>query len=272
VFAGAGQGFVWSGGTAPRGDTVAVAVIGPQVAAVRVGDRTIRTSTSAQLPAGDRAAVFFLAAGSPQPIVGWRPGDPIHSHLRVPTGPGPNQWRDIPTIALLPLDPSGHVLSTTFTYPDGPFPSFWQTPAAVTPNNHQAPYHGPTRPDGVCRLARHGLPGLTPAWGHTIDRIAPASDSLGELFLSCVDSEYYLHGWPLAVGVLLDARLPGQVLGALPGARPVPGHPGEVESAGASLSALRIGNAWLVVRGGSGSAQRLRVLAALRISKLDLRR
>jgi RNA polymerase sigma-70 factor, ECF subfamily len=34
----------------------------------------------------------------------------------------------------------------------------------------------------------------------------------------------------------------------------------------------RVSRAWLVVHGGSGSAQRLRVLEALRISKLDLRR
>jgi hypothetical protein len=80
-----------------------------------------------------------------------------------------------------------------------------------------------------------------------------------------------LHGWPLATGVLLDARRPGRVLGALPGAAPVPGAPGIVDFAAASLSARRVGNAWLVVRGGSGTRQRLRVLEALRISRLDLR-
>jgi hypothetical protein len=31
-------------------------------------------------------------------------------------------------------------------------------------------------------------------------------DSMGKLFLSCLDTEYYLHSWPLQVGVLLDAR------------------------------------------------------------------
>jgi hypothetical protein len=32
-----------------------------------------------------------------------------------------------------------------------------------------------------------------------------------------------------------------------------------------------VGDAWLVVQGGSGTTQRVRVLKALRIKKLDLR-
>jgi hypothetical protein len=72
--------------------------------------------------------------------------------------------------------------------------------------------------------------------------------------------------------VLLDARRPGQSLGPIPGAKPVPGLPDIVDLEGGSLTARRIGNAWLVVQGGSGAAQRRQVLAALRISKLDLHR
>ena len=165
------------------------------------------------------------------------------------------------------------MLATTFNYPDTPFASFWQAPKAITPEIHDPPYHGPTRPrsGAICELGQHGLPGLTPVWGHTLERIQPVGGSLGELFLSCADTEYYLHGWPLETGVLLDARLPGQLLGSLPGAQPVPGVPGTVDFAAASMSARRVGNAWLVVRGGSGSRQRLRVLEALRIDRLDLR-
>jgi hypothetical protein len=85
-----------------------------------------------------------------------------------------------------------------------------------------------------------------------------------------VDTEYYLHGWPLKVGVLLDARRPGQRLGAIPGAKPVPGRRDTVDFKAANLTARRSGNAWLVVQGGSGIVQRLRVLHALRISKLDV--
>ena len=252
VFGGAGDAFVPTPGR--RGDTVAIVLTGPQVAAVRFGQRTIRTSASAQLPAGDRAAVFFVPAGSPQPVLGWQTGQPISA------------------AAVLPLDSAGRILSSRFVYPDSPFQSFWQAPAALTPNIQEAPYHGPTRPSpkGICQLDQHGLPGLAAVWGNTIDRFAPAADSLGELFESCVGAEYYLHGWPLAVGVLLDARRPGKVLLPLPGAAPVSGDPGMVDFPAASLSARRIGNAWLVVRGGSGTTQRLRVLQALGIRKLDL--
>jgi hypothetical protein len=277
IFGGTGGGFVNSG-QGQRGDTVANVITGPQVAAVRVGNRTIRTFTSTELPAGDRAAVFFLPAGSPVLTDGWRPGQPIHSYVRMPSGPhrgsDPNKWPKVPTVAILPLDASGRVLTTTFNYPDPPFQFFWQAPKAVTPNNEQPPYHGPTRPraDAICRLGQHGLPDLTPVWGHTLLRIKPVPNSVGALFVSCVDTEYYLNGWPLATGLLLDARRPGQVLGGLPGTHPVPGVPGAVDFPSANLSARRIGNAWLVVRGGSGTRQRLRVLQALRISRLDLRR
>ena len=90
-------------------------------------------------------------------------------------------------------------------------------------------------------------------------------DYVGELFVSRVSTEYYLHGWPMVAAVLLDARYPGARLGPIPGARPVPGHPSAVDFADGSLSARRIGNAWLVVKGGSGTAQRLQVLDALTV-------
>jgi hypothetical protein len=149
--------------------------------------------------------------------------------------------------------------------------SFWQAPSAVTPNIHEPPYHGRTRPPpGVCELGQHGLSGLTPEWGSTIKSLPIVRDYVGELFVSCVSTEYYLHGWPMAAAVLLDAGHPGAVLGPIPGARQVQAHPNLIDFAGASLSARRVGNAWLVVQGGSGTTLRLRVLRALRINKLDL--
>jgi hypothetical protein len=81
--------------------------------------------------------------------------------------------------------------------------------------------------------------------------------------------------------VLLDGRQPGQVLGPIPGARPVPSQPGIVNlptgqfpsslfSRNFGVTAKRVGNAWLVAQGGYDLAQRVQVLNALRISKLDL--
>jgi hypothetical protein len=174
----------------------------------------------------------------------------------------------------LALNHAGGVLPTVATPPESAAHgwSFWQAPSAVTPSIHERPFHGPTRPRaGVCDLAQHGMAGLTAEWGSTITSITTVPDSLGELFLSCVSTVYYLHGWPITAAVLVDARDPGGVLGPIPGARAIPGSPLVVDFPGASLSARRIGNAWLVVQGGSGTTQRLRVLRALRIDKLDLR-
>jgi hypothetical protein len=106
-------------------------------------------------------------------------------------------------------------------------------------------------------------------------------DALGEVFLSCVDAAHYLDGWPFDVAVLVDGRQQGQGLGPIFGGRPGRGQPGVVSLAtGQFPSSLftrnfdvtgkRVGNAWLVVQGGSALAQRVQVLNVLRNSKLDL--
>jgi hypothetical protein len=96
------------------------------------------------------------------------------------------------------------------------------------------------------------------------------------VFLACIDTTYYLHGWPLEVAVLLNAKHPGRNLGAIPGARPVRGHANVVNLAAGpfpgSLTARRIGEAWLAVQGGASLAQRLSVLGALGIRRLALPR
>ncbi len=248
-----------------RGETVGYLLTGPQVWAVRIGSRTIRTVSSPALPIGDHAAVFFVPAKGP-----------------LPAGP------------FVPLDRSGQVIATHNVFPppsEAPPDLTWMAPDAVTrwwplpfggvPYHHPG-YHGRTHPGpGVCELAQHGLPALHAQWGHTVPWISPVHDALGEVFLSCIFAAYYLHGWPFDVAVLVDGHHPGRVLGPIPGARPVGGQPGMVSLATGQfpsslftrnfgLTAKRVGNAWLVVQGGSGLAQRVQVLNALRISKLDL--
>jgi hypothetical protein len=262
-------------GAGTRGDSVGSVVTGPRVAAVRIGNRTIQTFTSALLPTGDRAAVFFLSGRAPTPVVGWRPGQPIASRMRVaePTRGGRLRWTTIATTALIPLNSAGHPLATTSPPASGYLRgwSFWQAPSAVTPNIHEPRYHGRTHPrTGACELTQHGLPGLRPEWGSTIRSIPTVKTYVGELFLSCVSTEYYLHGWPMTAAVLLDARHPGAVLGPIPGADPLAGTRGIVDFPAASLSARRVGNAWLVVQGGAGTTQRRQALNALQINKLSL--
>lgn len=247
-----------------RGETVAYVLTGPQVFAVRIAGRTIRTISSPALPTDDRAAVFFITAKGPGTARPWQPldrfGRVIATQVTAPPPPGP------PTL--------------TWMAPNA-VTRWWPLPFGTVPYHHRG-YHGRTHPGpGVCELAQHGLPALHAQWGHTVAWISPVHDALGEVFLSCIDAAYYLHGSPFDVAVLLDGHRPGQVLGPIPGARPVPGQPDIVSlatgqfpsslfSRNFGVTAKRVGRAWLVVQGGSGLAQRLQVLNALRISKLDL--
>jgi hypothetical protein len=289
---------VFGGGTGPdscpvcfaRGNAVTYVLTGPQVFAVRIGSQTIRTITSPALPTGDRAAVVFIPAKGRVFL--------IRAHGSVPVLKHPPRKKNVLVVAVEPLARSGKAIPAQFTpQPNGPPPLTWMAPDAVShwwplgefTVPYQGPgYHAPTRPrPGVCELAQHGLPALHVQFGHTIAWIAPVPDALGEVFLSCVDAEYYMDGWPLQAAVLLDGHRPGRVLGPIPGARPVPGQPDMVnlplgrvplnydtpisaDSPQLSLTAKRVGNAWLVVQGGYGLAQRVQVLNALRITKLDL--
>jgi hypothetical protein len=303
-----GSGPIFGGGSGPtsfgRGTTVEYVLTGPHVFAVRIGSRTIRTASSRALPTGDRAAVFFIPPKGPVPVFipgipAGPPGLPLARGQRMDRQPSgfsssfaPQGMKNRPTIPIVPLDRSGQIIATQLTTPpDGPMPLTWMAPGAVTrwwPLNgftvpyHHKGYHGRTHPgQGVCELAQHGLPALHAEFGHTIAWISPVPDALGEVFVSCIDAEYYMDGWPLQVGVLLDGHRPGQVLGPIPGARPVPGEPEMVNlatghfpsslfSRNFGVTAKRVGNAWLVAQGGSGLAQRVQVLNSLRISKLDL--
>jgi hypothetical protein len=303
---------VFGGGTGPdscpvcfaRGNAVTYVLTGPQAFAVRIGSQTIRTITSPALPTGDRAAVVFIPAKGrvflfpahgPVPVLKPPPG--IKNVFFVPVEPLARSGQSIAPR----LTPSagcsrtarGRCSESVYEAP----PSTWMAPDALSrwwplgefTVPYQGPgYHAPTRPrPGVCELAQRGLPALHVQFGHTVAWIAPVPDALGEVFLSCVDAEYWMDGWPLQAAVLLDGHRPGPVLGPIPGARPVSGHPDMVnlplgrvplnydapisaDSPQFSLTAKRVGNAWLVVQGGSGLAQRVQVLDALRINKLDL--
>ena len=289
---------VFGGGSGPdscpvcfaRGNAVTYILTGPQVFAVRIGSQTIRTITSPALPTGDRAAVVFIPAKGRVFL--------IRAHGPVPVLKHPPGMKNVLTVAVEPLARSGKAIPAQLTPQPNVVPALtWMAPDALShwwplgefTVPYQGPgYHAPTRPrPGVCELVQHGLPALHAQFGHTIAWIAPDPDALGEVFLSCVDTEYWMNGWPLQAAVLLDGHRPGRVLGPIPGARPVPGQPDMVnlplgrvplnydtpisaDSPQLSLTAKRVGNAWLVVQGGSGLAQRVQVLSALRITKLDL--
>jgi hypothetical protein len=308
---GAGVGFTSS--PLPSGDAVDYVLTSPRVAAVRVGDRTIQTRGDSALPQEDRAAVFFVPAGSPPiaiPPAGTRVPYYIRVPALVPARPSPleraaarhNRDHYVRVHRLQLPAPRGHpeadanghrlrirtvlVRATPLVALAGDGREIAYTPphpgkSDLVTRAWQIPRPGERHPGGArhplpgaCEVAAHGLPGLQAQWGHVLATIRPVTNAEGQLFLSCVDTEYFLHGWPLDAAILLDARRPGQTLGAIPGAIPLAGHPGFVNlvlgSGPGSLTARRIGNAWLVVAGGASVTQRLEVLGALRIAKLVL--
>ncbi len=169
------------------------------------------------------------------------------------------------------------------TYPDGrrgiaslPEPKIEALDARgrVIPNSilHEVPTFSRSAPRGVsasgpCRLRAVGLAGLAAQWSHVAAAIRPFPGELvGRGFFSCIDTEYYLHHWPLDAAILLDAAHPGTPPAAIPGLTPVRGEHGYFNGPGdfkGELTATRVGDAWLVVAGGSGLGQRMQVLRHL---------
>jgi hypothetical protein len=119
---------------------------------------------------------------------------------------------------------------------------------------------------GVCSLRVAGLSHVVMTGGSVIRRIEPHTDVRGREFVSCINVNYLMKGYPLHVGVLLDAMNPGAQPAALPGMRPL--HRADIfEGPGAAdtLVATRRGATWLVVTGGYHQAERLALLEDLKV-------
>jgi hypothetical protein len=236
-----------------RGAAFYYVLTSSEVASIRVGSRTIRTFGSPLLPAGDRAAVFFLPART---LV-------IHGAGSVSVPP---PFREATLVALgrdgRPIRPRGRNVIE-------PSPSFWQA-ANVTGARRGS---WPTHPSaGVCQLSVRGLPGWTAGWGDTAASLVPATNAVDGVLASCVSTEYQHGGSSVLVAVLLNGRRPGARPGPIPGAVPVVGEPDLVDAEAAHLTAKRTGNAWLVAQGGTGEAMRAKILAHATVSRIDLGR
>ena len=149
----------------------------------------------------------------------------------VPVGKHPPGVKNVRAVE--PLGRSGQAIPGHFTSsPDGPPPLTWMAPHALSrwwplwgfTVPYQGPgYHAPARPrPGVCELAQHGLPALHAQFGHTIAWIAPVPDALGEVFLSCVDTEYCMDGWPSRQACCSMATGRGRFWGQSPARRRYP--------------------------------------------------
>jgi hypothetical protein len=220
-----------SSSSTARTETI-VALTTPAVAYVLVGDRRIVTQALPGLPYGLRAARAVL------PLLA----------KRAPSGRTVDEMHPEPS--LVALDSAGQPISQSIV--------------------HSRPEASGLTHRGPCGISSTGVPGLAAQWSHVAARVQPfAGELIGSAFFSCIDTEYYLHSWPLDTAILLNARNPSTMAALIPGLAAVPGSPGVVNGPGdfkGELTARRTGSAWLVVAGGSGLQQRLAVLDHLHAS------
>lgn len=119
---------------------------------------------------------------------------------------------------------------------------------------------------GVCSISGQGLPGLTALGGSVVSTLRPVTGLDGRPFLSCTQVTYQLGGRVVEAALLLDAAHPGTVEPApIPGAGPVPHHPGvvQVHLPSSGLVARRTRHGWLMLEGAGTLREGLIVLAHL---------
>ncbi len=110
--------------------------------------------------------------------------------------------------------------------------------------------HPQRPPQGACRLDAIHLRLGTVAWeGAVATTIRPVHQLVGRALVSCADT-VYIHrvGEYVTGAVLLNASRPGAAPPALPGMKPLDGHPRifQASSSGGPVLARRIPGAWLV--------------------------
>ncbi len=125
---------------------------------------------------------------------------------------------------------------------------------------------GVSAPLGICDLRVTKIIGLKFEQGFGVTSVKPHDGLLGRPFISCVSESYIFAGWPVLASVLLDAVSPGSSPAALPGMKPLTGHPGVFQTvvAGGDAVARRIPHAWILAVKGEGLSQRLALLEHLR--------
>ena len=238
----------------------------PDVTAVTLANRLrVLTRPDPGLPYGFRAAVFNLPSGTNIESVPIRPGE------------------------VNALDASGQLI------PGGE--------SNITAMTRTVSWiSGQPDKTGRCSIRARLGSGLKELAGTAVRSITGDPGIIGHAFLSCVEAGFSAHHAMLDAAVLLDARRPGSPPAPIVGVHAVPGEPGFFDwpnpdgspggfrARGASgggglsdsrfgpefppldgLSARRVGDAWLVVTGGTGSQQRISALHQLAVGPIDLR-
>ena len=218
------------------------------VRAIKIaGGPTVLTRPSHRLPDGYRAAVFQ-----------YHPPKGALGLTRIPSGAANLISAVSSSGQQITQDSSGPPAEPTrqWLYPDAP--------AA-----------------GVCSLSAKPGSALRTGSGSVLTATIAAPTIVGDAFLPCLEEDIYLPRSPgrpdtsagtgtyLVGAMLLDARQPGRAPGPLPGAHLIPASGGIYDmpaadvfagSANNGLTAKRIADAWLIVAGGTSTAQRTAAL------------
>jgi len=261
-------------GSAPPGvGELYLTLVGPDVASMHVGHvGAFKPVHVLGVLPGDRAIVFYRPPGSRGTV--------------IPPGSGGNNLYGTQPPALFETayDAAGREI------PDTPY---WASQARFQlPSRY---WHAPAPPAaGRCAI-NSSLGGVSPRWGEVALAIAPDREVTGTAFLSCLNTWYRWRGSSFDVGVLLNAQSPGSAPGPLWNAATLPRSPGIVVIKPAQYEirlrasgdpplakplervtlapggvARRAGSAWIEVRGGNSTAQAIRFLRALRLTRLDV--
>jgi hypothetical protein len=212
------------------------AMVGPNVATVRLGTQRFVPRTDRRLPPSWRAVIAQIKTPSTRPPA-TAPPPGTRGSGRPPSRPLsgiPQLARDV---APLPLDRRGHVIAQ---------PPVRQS-ALQTPAHSVSPAHIPKT---GCALTG----GPKPRTIRVAAKRAPTPvATVGPALRPCFVATYAIHGRYLQAALLLDATNP---------ARRAPDLPGSVRAADGitrapgDIFARRSGRAWIVVRAGPPSARR----------------
>jgi hypothetical protein len=243
----------YPGGVISKGGALEYFLTGPSVASVRIGTHlSVTPRREPGLPAGDRAVVFYLPAGSPEIDPPWFPAE----QLSLPHG--------AKTLSVVAVGRNGAPIPVDQGAQPFRLPArYWERPEKP--------------PSGACTLA--APPSYKAYRGTTPDRLEPNPDVEGAALTSCLSVDYKVAGTTITAAVLVNAKSPKRAPPALFGASPVAGQPGFVNreedtglhtSTQIAFTARRDGNAWIVVEGGRGLAQRIQALRFLHVARIEV--
>jgi hypothetical protein len=238
-------------GIIAKGGALEYFLTGPRVAAVRIGAHlAVTPRREPGLPTGDRAVVFYLPAGSPEIDPPWFPA----GQLGLP--------RDTKALSVVAVGQSGALIPVNRDAQQFRLPArYWEQPEKP--------------PSGACALS--APPRYRAFRGTTAVRLEPETDVEGAALTSCLSVDYEVAGTTLTAAVLVNARSPTSAPPALFGASPLAGQAGLVNreedtglhsSSRIAFTARRDGDAWIVVEGGRGLAQRIQAVRALRVARI----